>query len=424
MRQWTIFASAAFLTCVTCGAVELAEFPKLGEAQPRALDVTALQAWYGDTLILKNDAQSATDVQRAEALITNLLRTTEASRQQILKQQILALKLSPAVLRAVVRHGQVPALLEARKGAFSVSIAIPGFKDKSVNAALLVPDGYTTEKLWPVILSLHGAHGNGADYLKHWRHDSAADRIKDYIIVAPTAAEGYGWGPATFGRAQISAALDFVNAHYRTDPERLYLEGTSMGGVGAKRLAAFWPDRFAALVTRSGPSIPPQQASALRNLHALPWLSLAGAQDKLIAEKYFIAEKNLATKEQLPATLDIFPDRGHESFQDKDADALAYFAANARRRAPDKLRFVSFEDGSGGQRHYFVEIAATDTLADLQSDEIVLNNSKTDDPLLKQLQTAATLTQYEALLKQAKEKGLVLESKKVDGYPVVAGRLY
>ena len=55
----------------------------------------------------------------------------------------------------------------------------------------------------------------------------------------------------------------------------------------------------------------------LRNLHALPWLSLAGAQDKLIAEKYFIAEKELALKEKLPAKMELFPDRGHEVFQDK-----------------------------------------------------------------------------------------------------------
>ena len=86
--------------------------------------------------------------------------------------------------------------------------------------------------------------------------------------------------------------------------------------------------------------------------------------------------------------------------------------ANTRALAPEKLRFVSFEDG-GGERHYFVEIGATDTLADPQSESIVLNNSKIDDPLFKQMQAATTLAQHDALLKQAKEKGLVLESKKV-----------
>ena len=409
-----VLVAAIFFACAARVSSEHVDVLLPGAAQPRSLDAAALQAWYGDKLDLKKDAQLTKDIQRAEALVTNLLLTADSSKRLTLKQELIALKLPPLALRAVMRYGQIPSWKDLKKGEFNVTVTVPtpGFKDMPVNVTLLVPKNYTQEKRWPVILSLHGAHGNGGEYAQHWLQGSGVEQIKDFIVVAPTAIEGYGWGPSTYGRAQVSAALNFVASAFRTDPERVYIEGCSMGGVGTKRLAAFWPDRFAAMVTRAGPPIPPQQAAVLRNLHALPWLSFAGAQDEKIAEKYFIAEKELATKEKLPATMEIFPDRGHESFEDKDKDVLNFFASNTIQRAPDRLRFVSFEDG-GGQRHHYAEITATDTFADSPSDEIVLNNSKIDEPLLKQMQTAATLSQYEAFLKQAKEKGLVLESKKI-----------
>ena len=91
---------AAILSSAVAG--ERIEFPPVGEAQPRSLDAAALQAWYGERLDIKSDAQFVKDIQRAEALITNLLRA-DVSKQAPLKQDLLALKLPPATLRAVVR---------------------------------------------------------------------------------------------------------------------------------------------------------------------------------------------------------------------------------------------------------------------------------------------------------------------------------
>ena len=150
----------------TVYSAERIEFPPPADAHERTLDIAALQAWYGTALDLKSDPQLAKDVQRAEALIANLLHTADAAKQQPLKQQLLALKISPSVLRAVVRHGQVPAWASAPKGEFSASIPVPGFKGRSVELTLLVPQDYTDQKSWPVMLSFHGAHGNGAGYLK------------------------------------------------------------------------------------------------------------------------------------------------------------------------------------------------------------------------------------------------------------------
>ena len=102
-----------------------------------SLDAASLQAWYGERLDLKSDSQLAKDIQRAEALITNMLRTPEGAK---LKQELLALKLPSAVLRTVVRYGQIPAQPDARKGEFTTVVQVPGFKDKPVAVTLLVPE--------------------------------------------------------------------------------------------------------------------------------------------------------------------------------------------------------------------------------------------------------------------------------------------
>ncbi len=53
--------------------------------------------------------------------------------------------------------------------------------------------------------------------------------------------------------AQIAmAALDQTTAEFRTDPDRIYLTGLSMGGNGTWYLAYRYPNRFAAIAPICG----------------------------------------------------------------------------------------------------------------------------------------------------------------------------
>jgi predicted peptidase len=52
--------------------------------------------------------------------------------------------------------------------------------------------------------------------------------------------------------AMVMAELDRTIAEYRVDTNRVYLQGNSMGGEGAYRIASRWPQRFAALVVSAG----------------------------------------------------------------------------------------------------------------------------------------------------------------------------
>ena len=57
--------------------------------------------------------------------------------------------------------------------------------------SLYVPEYYTPDRAWPLVMALHGGSGNGRGFLWSWLRDA---RSHGAILVAPTAT-GYHLGP-------------------------------------------------------------------------------------------------------------------------------------------------------------------------------------------------------------------------------------
>ena len=71
----------------------------------------------------------------------------------------------------------------------------------------------------------------------------AAGKEFPFIVVSPQCpSRSRGWQPH-----ELSALLDEIVEKYKVDKERIYVTGLSMGGFGTWTLAAFSPNRFAAL---------------------------------------------------------------------------------------------------------------------------------------------------------------------------------
>jgi predicted peptidase len=120
-----------------------------------------------------------------------------------------------------------------------------------------VPAEYSASEAWPVIVSLHGGGRQGTDgiqptatdFATHIRNNRASVPA---IVIFPQAR------PNT--RFMYPEMEDLVMAEFRrtvaefhVDTNRVYLQGNSMGGEGAYRIAYRWPRTFAALVVSSGP---------------------------------------------------------------------------------------------------------------------------------------------------------------------------
>jgi phospholipase/carboxylesterase len=95
--------------------------------------------------------------------------------------------------------------------------------------SLYVPEYYTPERRWPLVMALHGGSGNGRAFLWSWLRDA---RSRGAILVAPTAT-GATWALMGEDRdtPNLGRILDEVRKHCNVDPDRLLLTGLSDGGT-------------------------------------------------------------------------------------------------------------------------------------------------------------------------------------------------
>ncbi|MGH7679666.1 MAG: alpha/beta hydrolase-fold protein [Gemmatimonadaceae bacterium] len=138
-----------------------------------------------------------------------------------------------------------------------------GFMDRTVMQAgkpfryqVYVPATYaSSSERWPVIVFLHGAGERGADGVFQTQVGIAtAIRRKTErfpaIVIMPQVPPDSVW--IGFPADGALAALDRTMSEFRTDPDRVYLTGLSLGGNGTWNLAAKHPERFAAIVPICG----------------------------------------------------------------------------------------------------------------------------------------------------------------------------
>jgi len=95
--------------------------------------------------------------------------------------------------------------------------------------SLYVPEYYSPDRTWPLVMALHGGSGNGRGFLWSWLRDA---RSLGAILVAPTAT-GHTW--ALMGEdtdtPNLERILDQVRSRWNIDPTRLLLSGMSDGGT-------------------------------------------------------------------------------------------------------------------------------------------------------------------------------------------------
>ena len=157
-----------------------------------------------------------------------------------------------------IRGLVVPLLLVTIPPAVVAQAGETGFLNRSVSVGgrayryqVYIPSSYSLSERWPVILFLHGGGERGDDGLLQTQLGlGAALRKKPArfpaIVVFPQAPSDSFW-TGTAARVAM-AALDRTAEEFRTDPDRVYLTGLSLGGNGTWYLAYRHPARFAALM--------------------------------------------------------------------------------------------------------------------------------------------------------------------------------
>ena len=175
------------------------------------------------------------------------------------------------------------------KTAQSVELTVDGGSETQ-NYWLYLPENYTEQESWPLIIYLHSVNGQGDDItlVKDGFTNEIGTRLLQLpaIVVAPQTPADTIWED----RIPILVAfLTAVEKEYAVDSDRIYLTGYDIGGNGTLAWGLHNPERFAAVVpvafgsyVTDSPSVPDD----ICNLENTPVWAIAGRADTVAASAY------------------------------------------------------------------------------------------------------------------------------------------
>lgn len=188
--------------------------------------------------------------------------------------------------------------------------------------------GYTEgDQLYPLVVHIHGAGERGTD---NWAQvgfvgklitQTTTDPFKAFVL-APQCPPGSSWGGSINGSdpANSSASapmqslmllIEDIIANYPVDPQRIYVEGYSMGGRGTFDIIYRHPDWFAAASPIAGSA----STSIAQTIQHLPLWVIHGENDYTVRPEGSIEIVNTLRDLGSDVIFSLIPDRGHDLWE-------------------------------------------------------------------------------------------------------------
>jgi predicted peptidase len=203
------------------------------------------------------------------------------------------------------------------------------------------------QKRWPTIVFLHGS-GERGDDLRALRGNGgssgplAAARVRGdfpFIVVAPQCPVDAAWS-----RRMLEDLMAEVRAKLPVDPDRIYLTGLSIGGMGTFMFAAAHPDWFAAAAPVCGGG-DPETAATLRDL---PVWAFHGAEDGAVNPELGRTMARAIAAAHGRVRFTLYPSTEHDSWiPTYSNDALYEWFLRQRRGAPAEPKTTGAGDRGG-----------------------------------------------------------------------------
>ena len=160
----------------------------------------------------------------------------------------------PTLSRYFAIDGEDAVADSAPAGSTAPGVGV-GFTHRERNAersdySLYVPENYTPERQWPLIICLHGGYGAGSEYIMTWLRPA---RTRGYILLSPKSL-GETWSMTLNGidTRSVVRMLSEVADQYSIDNSRIYLTGLSDGGIFTYIMGLERDELFAGLAPVAG----------------------------------------------------------------------------------------------------------------------------------------------------------------------------
>ena len=144
------------------------------------------------------------------------------------------------------------------------------------------PDHYDKQKLYPLIVYLHGSRDTVSRDMQ-WYQPATQKENPSFVLTPKCISPDQGWGNTwsanhTPAMEQTLKLIDSLMEIHPIDPDRLYIYGISMGGFGVFSVLAKEPGKFAAAYAVCGGS----DIRAARALLQTPLWIFHGAIDDVV----------------------------------------------------------------------------------------------------------------------------------------------
>ncbi len=208
---------------------------------------------------------------------------------------------------------------------------------------ILFPEGYSKDKSYPLVLFLHGAGERGNDNTSQLIHGARmfldADVRAKYpaIVVFPQCPRESYWSAVKIDRSENPYTLDFDYAEAPTpaleavaelvtklsreeavDPDRRYVMGLSMGGMGTFEMVYRHPRTFAAAVPICGGGDDSRYDKRVRDVAF--WLFHGAADAVVNVEESRAMERRLRELEVRELDYTEYPGVNHNSWDSAFAE--------------------------------------------------------------------------------------------------------
>lgn len=195
--------------------------------------------------------------------------------------------------------------------------------------SLYVPEYYTPERRWPLVVALHGGSGNGGAFLWSWVREA---RTRGFVVIAPTA-EGSTWSlmdPDSDG-ATLERIVEQVAGDWNLDSGRQLLTGMSDGGTFTYVLGLRVECRFTHLapIAASFHPLIMSMADPIR-LKALPIHIVHGAEDWMFPPEMARGAERALRQAGAAVSYREVADLSHTYPRDENARIIDWFLDGAR----------------------------------------------------------------------------------------------
>ncbi len=190
-----------------------------------------------------------------------------------------------------------------------------------------VPEKYSADRSWPLLVALHGAGDNAKNFIGLW---SQLAMKEGYLLAVPcgdSKAPDWSDNQRTWSGSSpkfILWVIDQVKKAYRINEERIYLAGFSAGGHMTFYAGLLNPGVFAALVPCSGCVMEEITDSALEKASNLPVRALVGEKDPNF-EPVKQSVERLKKAGFKTVILRTFPELAHQYPHDENPKVLQWF---------------------------------------------------------------------------------------------------